>query len=170
MDLKNIIRTIPNYPIDGVMFKDITTVLKDKNALKFAVDEMIKSLKNIEFDFILGPESRGFIFAMPIAYALNKGFIPVRKQGKLPSKTISKTYNLEYGTATLEIHDDALKKGDKVVIIDDLLATGGTCKAITELVQSIGADVTALSFFIELEDLKGREVLNGFDVKSIIKY
>lgn len=170
MDLKKVIRTIENYPIEGVMFRDITTVLKDKEALKYSVDEMMKEISNIEFDYILGPESRGFIFAMPIAYNMNKGFIPVRKAGKLPAETISKEYSLEYGTATLEIHKDALKKGDKVIIVDDLLATGGTCKAIVELVESIGAEVVGLGFFIELEELKGRELLNGYNIKSIVKY
>lgn len=170
MDLKKIIRTIENYPIDGVMFRDITTVLKDKDALKYSVDEMIKSISDVDFDYILGPESRGFIFAMPISYNLNKGFIPVRKAGKLPAETIAKEYELEYGTATLEIHKDAIKKGDKVVIIDDLLATGGTCKAMIELIESIGAEVVALSFFIELQELKGRELLKGYNIKSIIKY
>lgn len=170
MDLKNVIRTIKDYPIEGVMFRDITTVLKDKDALKYSVDEMMKSISNIEFDYILGPESRGFIFAMPIAYNMGKGFIPVRKAGKLPAETISKEYELEYGKATLEIHKDALKKGDKVIIADDLLATGGTCKAIIELVESIGAEVVALSFFIELQELKGRELLAGYNIQSIVKY
>lgn len=170
MDLKKVIRTIENYPIEGVMFRDITTVLKDKEALKCSVDEMTKIISDLEFDYILGPESRGFIFAMPIAYNMNKGFIPVRKAGKLPAETISKEYELEYGRATLEIHKDALKKGDKVIIVDDLLATGGTCKAIIELVESIGVEVVGLVFFIELEELKGREVLNGYSIKSIVKY
>lgn len=170
MDLKKVIRTIENYPIEGVMFRDITTVLKDKEALKYSVDEMMKTISDLEFDYILGPESRGFIFAMPIAYNMNKGFIPVRKAGKLPAETIGKEYELEYGTATLEIHKDALKKGDKVIIIDDLLATGGTCKAMIELVESIGAEVVGLSFFIELGELKGRELLNGYNIQSIVKY
>lgn len=170
MDLKNIIRNIPNYPIEGVLFRDITTVLKDKDALKYSVDEIMKSLEGVEFDYILGPESRGFIFAMPIAYNMNKGFIPVRKAGKLPAETIGKEYDLEYGTATLEIHKDALKKGDKVIIVDDLLATGGTCKAIVELVESIGAEVVSLNFFIELESLKGRELFEGYNVKSVVRY
>lgn len=170
MDLKKAIRTIENYPIEGVMFRDITTVLKDKEALKCSVDEMMKTISDLEFDYILGPESRGFIFAMPIAYNMNKGFVPVRKAGKLPAETIAKEYELEYGTATLEIHKDALKKGDKVIIIDDLLATGGTCKAMIELVESIGAEVVGLSFFIELEELKGRELLNGYNINSIVKY
>ena len=170
MDLKNIIRNIPDYPIKGVLFRDITTALKDKDALKYSVDEMMKTLENVEFDYILGPESRGFIFAMPIAYNMNKGFIPVRKKGKLPAETISKEYDLEYGSSVLEIHKDALKKGDKVVIADDLLATGGTCKAIIELVESIGAEVVSLNFFIELVDLNGREFLGDYKINSVVKY
>ena len=170
MNLKDIIRTIPNYPIEGVLFRDITTVLKNKDALKQSVNEITKNLQNIEFDYVLGPESRGFIFAMPIAYNMNKGFIPVRKAGKLPAETISKEYSLEYGTSTLEIHKDALKKGDKVIIVDDLLATGGTCKAIIELVESIGAKVVSLNFFIELEQLKGRKLLGDYNIVSVVKY
>lgn len=170
MDLKKSIRTIENYPIEGVMFRDITTVLKDKKALKYSVDKMIECVSNLEFDYILGPESRGFIFAMPMAYKMEKGFIPVRKAGKLPAETISKEYDLEYGSATLEIHKDALKKGDKVIIVDDLLATGGTCKAIIELVESIGAEVVSLNFFIELDELKGRELLGNYNVNSIVNY
>lgn len=170
MDLKKVIRNIPNYPIEGVLFRDITTVLKDKEALKYSVDEIMKSLENVEFDYILGPESRGFIFAMPIAYNMNKGFIPVRKAGKLPAETISQKYELEYGSATLEIHKDALKKGDKVIIVDDLLATGGTCKAIIDLVEKIGAEVVSLNFFIELEDLEGRKILGDYNINSVVKY
>lgn len=170
MDLKNIVRAIPNYPIDGVMFRDINTVLKDKDALKDAVDKLMENLKDVEFDYILGPESRGFIFGMPIAYNMNKGFVPVRKAGKLPGKVISQTYNLEYGTATLEIQENVIKNGDKVVIVDDLLATGGTCKAMTELVKSIGGEIVSINFLIEIEDLKGRETLGEYEINSIIKY
>lgn len=170
MDLKNIIRNVPDYPKEGILFRDITTVLKDKDALRYSVDEISKSLEGLEFDYILGPESRGFIFAMPIAYNMNKGFIPVRKAGKLPCEVISKEYDLEYGSATLEIHKDALKKGDKVVIVDDLLATGGTCKAIMELVESIGVEIVSINFFIELEDLKGREFLGDYNIHSVVKY
>ncbi len=170
MDLKNIIRNVPDYPKEGILFRDITTVLKDKDALRYSVDEISKSLEGLEFDYILGPESRGFIFAMPIAYNMNKGFIPVRKAGKLPCEVISKEYDLEYGSATLEIHKDALKKGDKVVIVDDLLATGGTCKAIMELVESIGVEIVSINFFIELEELNGREFLGDYNIHSVVKY
>lgn len=170
MDLKKVIRTVKDYPIEGILFRDITTVLKDKKALKFSIDKIIEKIEKVEFDYILGPESRGFIFAMPVAYQLNKGFVPVRKAGKLPAETISKEYDLEYGTSKLEIHKDAIKKGDKVIIVDDLLATGGTCKAMIELVESVGAEVVELVFFIELKELKGREFLKGYKVKSIVKY
>lgn len=170
MDLRNAIRTIPNYPIEGVMFRDITTVIKDPKYLKKSIDELMTTLDKIEFDYILGPEARGFIFGMPIAYNMRKGFIPVRKKGKLPAETVEKQYSLEYGTATIEIHKDAIKKGDKIVIIDDLLATGGTCKAITELVQEMGATVVAIRFLIEIEELKGRELLKDYNILSIIKY
>ena len=170
MDFKKIIRTVPNYPTEGVMFRDITTILQDKNALKTSVDKMIEGLNGIDFDYVVGPESRGFIFGMPIAYKLNKGFVPVRKKGKLPAETISKEYKLEYGTAIVEIHKDAIKSGDKIVIIDDLLATGGTCRAVIELIKETGGEVVNLSFFIELEALKGRELLKDYNVNSIVKY
>lgn len=170
MDFKKIIRTVPNYPTEGVMFRDITTILQDKNALKTSVDKMIEGLNGIDFDYVVGPESRGFIFGMPIAYKLNKGFVPVRKKGKLPAETISKEYKLEYGTAIVEIHKDAIKPGDKIVIIDDLLATGGTCRAVIELIKETGGKVVNLSFFIELEALKGRELLKDYNVNSIVKY
>lgn len=170
MDLKEIIRSIPNYPVQGVDFKDITTVLKNGKALKQAIDETMESIRNLEFDYILGPESRGFIFGMPIAYNLEKGFIPIRKAGKLPAETFSKEYLLEYGTGILEIHKDALKKGDKVIIIDDLLATGGTSKAIIELVEEIGVEVVGVSFFIEISSLNGRNILKNYNVTSVIQY
>lgn len=170
MDLKKIVRTIPNYPKEGILFRDITTVLQDKEALNFSIEAMIKKINTENFDYVIGPESRGFIFGMPIAYKLNKGFIPVRKKGKLPAETLSKEYKLEYGTTTIEIHKDALKKGDKVIIIDDLLATGGTCKAVIELAEEIGAEVVSLNFFIELEELKGRQILQGYNTNSIILF
>lgn len=170
MDFKKIIRNIENYPKEGILFRDITTVLQDKEALKSSVDEITKSLEGLEFDYILGPESRGFIFAMPVAYNMNKGFVPVRKAGKLPYETISRKYDLEYGSASLEIHKDAIKKGDKVVIVDDLLATGGTCRAMVELVEEIGAEIVGISFFIELDDLNGRELFKGYNVNSIVHY
>jgi adenine phosphoribosyltransferase len=170
MDLKKIIRNIPDFPVKGVQFKDISTVLQDPNALKISIDEITKLLEGVDFDIVLGPESRGFIFGVPIAYNLNKGFVPIRKPGKLPYKTISKEYELEYGKNTIEMHIDAIKKGDKVVIIDDLLATGGTSKATIELVEQVGGTVEAIVFLIELEQLNGRELLKGYNVKSVLKY
>lgn len=170
MDLAAQIRNIKDFPQEGVIFRDITTLLKNPEAMKEAVDRIVEGLKDIEFDYILGPESRGFIFGMPVAYIMNKGFIPVRKKGKLPAETVSKEYNLEYGTAVIEIHKDALKPGDKVVVVDDLIATGGTAKALAELVEEVGAEVCAMTFLIELADLKGRDVLKDYNVKSIVKY
>lgn len=170
MDFKNVIRTIPDFPEDGITFRDITTVLQDPTALKNSINSICDILKDVDFDIILGPESRGFIFGVPTAFALNKGFIPVRKVGKLPFKTIQKTYNLEYGTATIEMHVDAIKKGQKVVIVDDLLATGGTCKAIAELVSEMGGEIAAMVFFIELEGLNGKDILKDYPIYSVVKY
>lgn len=168
--LKNSIRNIPDYPKEGILFRDITTLLKDSKALKLSIDQIITDLKDIDFDYILAPESRGFIFGMPVAYAMNKSFIPVRKPNRLPSEVISKEYDLEYGSSILEMHIDAIKSGDKVIIIDDLLATGGTCKAIIEMVESIGAEVTSINFLIELDVLNGRKVLGDYKISSIINY
>lgn len=170
MDLKKIIRNINDFPEQGVIFRDITTVLKDKDALKESIDLIVKNLESLDFDYVAGPESRGFIFGVPAAYKLNKGFIPIRKKGKLPAETVEKTYNLEYGTATIEIHKDAFEKGQKIVIVDDLLATGGTCAAAAELIEDMGGKVVNMSFFIELEFLKGRELLKNYNVNSIVKY
>lgn len=170
MELKDKIRSIPDYPEAGVVFRDITTLLQDADALVEAIDRMQKNLEGLEFDLILGPESRGFIFGMPIAYNLKKGFIPIRKKGKLPSEVVSKEYALEYGTATIEMHRDAIQAGQKVVVIDDLLATGGTAKAIVDLVEEIGAEVVSLNFLIELDFLNGREVLDGYNLETVIHY
>ncbi|MCQ4937352.1 MULTISPECIES: adenine phosphoribosyltransferase [Anaerotignum] len=170
MELKDKIRSIPDYPEQGVMFRDITTLLKDAEGLVDAVDQMQKKLEGLEFDLVLGPESRGFIFGMPIAYNLKKGFIPIRKKGKLPAEVVSKDYSLEYGTATIEMHKDAVKPGQKVVIVDDLLATGGTAKAIVDMVEGVGAEVVSLNFLIELGFLKGRNVLEGYKVETVIHY
>ncbi|MGN0135108.1 adenine phosphoribosyltransferase [Anaerotignum sp.] len=170
MDLKDKIRSIENYPQEGVIFRDITTLLKDAEGMKAAIDEMTAKLEGVEFDMVLGPESRGFIFGMPVAYNLGKGFVPVRKKGKLPAAVISKEYALEYGTATIEMHKDALQPGQKVVIVDDLMATGGTAKAIIEMVEEMGAEVAALVFLIELDFLEGREILPGYRIESVIHY
>ncbi|MCL1884364.1 MAG: adenine phosphoribosyltransferase [Defluviitaleaceae bacterium] len=169
MDLKTHIRDIPDFPIPGILFRDITTVLKEPDTLRVAVDDMAKLLEGIEFDAVLGPESRGFIFGMPLAYNLNKGFVPVRKLGKLPGETVQKRYDLEYGSAVIEIHKDAVSAGKRFVLVDDLLATGGTAKATVELVEEMGGVVIASVFFIELEDLKGRDALKG-NVSSLLKY
>lgn len=170
MNLKDTIRSIEDFPEKGIIFRDITTLLKNPEALRQAVDEIEDSLKDVDYDVIVAPESRGFIFGMPLAYNEKKGFVPIRKKGKLPAETVSMEYALEYGTATIEIHTDALQKGQKVVIVDDLLATGGTAKAMIDLVESLGAEVSALCFLIELEDLYGRDALKGYNVKTLLKY
>ncbi|MCL1924128.1 MAG: adenine phosphoribosyltransferase [Defluviitaleaceae bacterium] len=169
-NFKNIIRNVPNFPIEGIQFKDITTVLKDPVGFKASIKAMEEKLQGIDFDIVIGPESRGFIFGTPLAVTMGKSFVPARKKGKLPSEVISKTYTLEYGENTIEIHKDAILAGQKIVIADDLLATGGTCKAICELVESVGAEVVGLVFFIELLELNGRETLKGYNVSSLVTY
>lgn len=170
MNLKDKIRSIENYPQEGVIFRDITTLLKDAEGMKEAIDKMQEKLDGVEFDLVLGPESRGFIFGMPVAYNLGKGFVPVRKAGKLPAEVLRKEYALEYGTAVIEIHKDAIQPGQKVVIVDDLLATGGTAKAIVEMVEEMGAEVAAMLFLIELDFLEGRKVLPDRRIESVIHY
>ena len=170
MDLKSTIRVIDGYPVEGVSFKDITTLLKDKEAFKQSLDMLEEALKEIEFDYIVGIESRGFIFGAPLADRLDKGFVPVRKPGKLPGEIEKISYDLEYGNNELEMHKDAIGKGDKVVIIDDLIATGGSAQAAAKLVETLGAEVAAFEFLIELEDLNGREVLGDYKVISLVKY
>lgn len=169
MELKDTIRAIEDYPKEGVIFRDITTLLKDKDAFKKSVDEMAAKIDD-DVDKIIGIEARGFIFGAALAYKLNKGFIPVRKPGKLPWDKISESYDLEYGEDSIEIHKDALEPGEKVVIVDDLLATGGTSKACLKLVRSLGGEVSSLVFLAELEALNGREILKGEKVLSVIKY
>lgn len=170
MDLSKVIRTVPDFPQKGILFRDITTILKDPEALHEAVDQICDQLKDVEFDYVLGPESRGFIFGVPVAYAMHKGFIPVRKPGKLPCEVITQEYGLEYGTSKLEMHKDALKPGDRVVIVDDLVATGGTSKAICQMVESTGAKVVSLNFVIELTYLDPRKELKDYRVQSIVQY
>lgn len=170
MDLASKIRDIKDFPQKGIVFRDITTLLQDPEGLCEAIDEFKKILDGYDFDIIIGPESRGFIFGMPLAYIMKKGFVPIRKKGKLPAKTISKEYALEYGTAVIEMHADAIKPGQKVVIIDDLIATGGTSKAIIDLVEEAGGQVVSLVFLIELLGLKGRDVIGEYPVHSIIRY
>lgn len=171
MDLKAKLRHIQDFPKDGIDFIDITTVLQDAEALEQSIDEMKKlALEMGDFDLIIGPESRGFIFGAPLAYALKKGFVPIRKKGKLPYKTIKVEYQLEYGTDVLEVHQDAIKPGQRVVIIDDLLATGGTTESNIKLVEKLGGIVAGLVFFIELDFMKGREKLGGYKVSSLVKF
>lgn len=170
MDLKKWIRTIPDFPQEGILFRDITTLLKDPEGLREAVRQLQEGTKNMEYDVIVGPESRGFIFGVPLAYAQGKGFIPVRKPGKLPAEVFSQDYELEYGVSKLEMHQDAILPGQKVLIVDDLLATGGTAGAIAQLVRKAGGSVAGFAFLIELADLKGREVLSEYPVCSVITY
>ncbi len=170
IDLKKFIRDIPDFPKKGIVFKDVTTLLKDKDALKAAVDSLARAFAGKDIAYVVGIESRGFIFGTALAYTLGTGFIPVRKKGKLPAKTRAVTYDLEYGTDTLEIHADALKEGDKVVIIDDLLATGGTIAATVKLVADAGAQIAGVGFIIELTFLNGRSKLGNLPVFSVIQY
>lgn len=169
MELKDTIRAIEDYPREGVIFRDITTLLKDKDAFRKSVDEMAAKIDE-DVDKIIGIEARGFIFGAALAYKLNKGFVPVRKPGKLPCDKISESYDLEYGEDSIEIHKDAIEPGEKVVIVDDLLATGGTARACLKLVRTLGGEVSSLVFLAELEGLKGRDELRGEKVHSIIKY
>jgi adenine phosphoribosyltransferase len=168
--VEDYVRTIPDFPEPGIMFRDVTSVLQDADGLQLAIQGVEGLLEGLEFDAVVGPESRGFIFGVPVAYNLKKSFIPVRKKGKLPCETIERTYDLEYGTATIEMHKDAIKPGQKVVIVDDLIATGGTIEAITKLVEELGGEVVKIVFLMELEGLNGREKLQGYDVDSVIKY
>ncbi len=170
MDFKAKIRDIQDFPIEGILFRDITTVLKDPEAMVASIDEICSKLEGVDFDLVLGPESRGFIFGMPVAYKMKKGFVPVRKAGKLPAEVVAKEYDLEYGTATIEIHKDAIQKGTKVVVIDDLLATGGTSKAVKELVEEMGGEVVKMVFFIDLPFLNGKDQLEGCPVDAIVTY
>ena len=170
MDLREKVRVIEDFPKEGISFKDITTLISDGEALKEAVDKMAEFFKDKSIDLVVGPEARGFIFGVPVAYALGAGFVPVRKPGKLPADTVKVEYDLEYGSDILEIHKDAIKPGSRVAIVDDLLATGGTIAAVTKLVEQVGGEVVGLSFAIELEELKGREKLKDYDVMSLLKY
>ncbi|MBI2663150.1 adenine phosphoribosyltransferase [Candidatus Woesearchaeota archaeon] len=170
MDIKSMIRTIPNFPKQGIMFRDVTTLLKNPIGFNYVIDQFVKRYEDMDIDYVVGIESRGFILAGAIAYRLNKGFIPVRKPGKLPYDVDSIEYELEYGTDKLEIHLDALKEGDKVILIDDLLATGGTSRAAAQLIEKRGAKVIEFGCIVELPDLKGREKLNGYPVYNMIEF
>ena len=168
--IEEYVRSIPDFPEPGIIFRDVTSVLQDADGLQLAIDSMQDCLEGEEFDVITGLESRGFIFGAPLAYVMHKPFVPIRKKGKLPCETVEKTYDLEYGTATIEMHKDAVKKGEKVVLLDDLIATGGTMKAAAELVEELGGEVVKMLFLIELSDLNGREVLKDYDVDSVVQF
>ena len=168
--VEDYIRSIPDFPQKGIIFRDITSVLQNADGLHLALDEMQKKLEGLEFDKIAGLESRGFIFGMPIAYNLHKPFILIRKAGKLPCETVSQTYDLEYGQATIEVHKDAIEKGERIVVIDDLIATGGTVEAAGKLIERLGGEVVKMVFLLELAGLNGREKLSKYDVESVVSY
>ena len=168
--VEDYIRTIPDFPEPGIMFRDITTVLQDPDGFKLAIDEMQNLLKDVDFDVIAGTESRGFIFGTPLAYNLHKPFVLVRKKGKLPAETVEMEYNLEYGSAVIEMHKDSIQPGQKVVLVDDLIATGGTMEAAAKLVEKLGGEVVKMLFLMELEGLEGRKKLAKYDVASVVSY
>lgn len=168
--IEEYVRSIPDFPEEGIIFRDVTSILEDADGLHLAIDLMQEKLNGVDFDVVVGPESRGFIFGVPIAYNLNKAFVPVRKKGKLPCETVEMEYDLEYGTAVIEMHKDSIKPGQKVVIIDDLMATGGTIEAIIKLVEQLGGIVEKVVFLMELEGLEGRKKLAGYDVETVIAY
>ena len=169
MNLKESVRSIPGYPKEGVIFRDVTTLLKDGKLFKEAIDKIAEKI-DYDFDKVIGIEARGFIIGAPLAYKFEKGFIPVRKPGKLPSKKISMEYDLEYGTDSIEMHIDGINKWEKIIIVDDLLATGGTSRAAIKLVESLGGIVQSLLFLVELDDLKGRDILKGYKIDSILHF
>ena len=168
--LEEYVRSIPDFPEPGVIFRDVTSILQDADGLRLAVDSLQELLEGVDFDVIVGTESRGFIFGMPIAYAMGKPFVLIRKAGKLPCETVSQEYALEYGTAVIEMHKDSIQPGQRVVLVDDLIATGGTIKAAARLVEKLGGEVVKIIFLMELAGLKGREKLAGYDVTSVVTY
>mgnify|MGYP005837062221 FL=1 len=168
--LEEYVISIPDFPEPGIIFRDITSILQDPDGLKLAIDSLLEMVKDVDFDVVVGAESRGFIFGVPVAYAMHKGFIPIRKKGKLPCETISEEYDLEYGSAVIEMHKDAIQPGQKVVIVDDLIATGGTTEAMIKLIERLGGQVVKICFVMELAGLKGRERLKGYDVDAVITY
>ena len=170
MNLKDSIRVVEGFPKEGISFKDITTLIGDGEALKCSIDKIVEHLKDKNVDLIVGPEARGFLMGTPVAYGMGVGFVPVRKPGKLPWEVESYEYDLEYGSNRLEIHKDAIKPGQKVAIVDDLLATGGTMEAAAKLIEKLGGEVVSMQFLIELEDLDGRAKLAKYNVNSLIKY
>lgn len=168
--LDNFIRTVPDYPLPGVLFRDITPLLQNGEALRYVIDTLAERFEREHIDAVVGIESRGFIFGTPLAYRLNTGFVPIRKKGKLPAETVAIEYDLEYGSNVLEIHTDAVRPGQRVLVVDDLLATGGTTYGSIRLLESLGAQVVSLAFLIELEALGGRALLAGHDVYSLLMY
>lgn len=168
--IEEYVRSIPDFPEPGIIFRDITSILQDADGLKLAIDLMQQKLEGLDFDVVVGAESRGFIFGMPIAYNLHKPFVPVRKKGKLPCETVSRRYELEYGTAEIEMHKDSIRPGQKVVVIDDLIATGGTIEAAVKLIEELGGEVVKVLFLMELAGLDGRSRLADYDVESVICY
>ncbi len=168
--VEDYIITIPDFPKPGIMFRDITGILENADGVKLAIDEMVKLLDGVEFDAVAGAESRGFMLGMPISYLLHKPFIPVRKAGKLPRQTIQESYDLEYGKATIEIHVSSVRPGDRIVLLDDLIATGGTMKAAINLIERLGGKVVKIISLVELKGLNGREVLKGYDISSVVAY
>ena len=169
-ELKDYVRSIPDFPEKGIIFRDVTSVLQDPDGLRLSIDRMQECLDGVDFDLVAGPESRGFIFGVPIAYKMGKPFVPIRKKGKLPCETIEEEYALEYGTAVVEIHKDAVRPGQKVVIVDDLISTGGTTAAMIRLIERLGGKVVKIVFLMELAGLAGRERLKGYDIASVICY
>ena len=168
--VEDYVKSIPDFPEPGIIFRDVTSVVQDPDGLKLSIDELIRKLDGVDFDVVAGLESRGFVFGMPVAYALGKGFVMVRKKGKLPRETVSCSYDLEYGSASIEIHRDAILPGQRVVVIDDLIATGGSAQAACKLVEELGGTVVKVLFLMELAGLKGRDKLQGYDVESVIVY
>ena len=168
--LEDYVVSIPDFPEPGIIFRDVTSILQDADGLALAIDSIREMVKDLEYDVVVGPESRGFIFGVPVAYAKNKAFVPIRKKGKLPRETVSASYDLEYGSATIEMHKDAIKPGQKVVIVDDLIATGGTTEAMVGMIEQLGGEVVKICFVMELAGLKGREKLKDYEVESAIVY
>lgn len=169
-EIKSLIRDIYDFPKEGIIFRDITTLIKDPKGLKMSIDAVEEAVNDLDFDYVVAPDARGFVFGVPVSYNLGKGFIPIRKKGKLPGETYAKEYDLEYGTATIEMHKDALNPGDKVVIIDDLMATGGTTKAMADLLEEAGAKIVKIVCLVELEALNGKEAVKDYDYEGIVKY
>ena len=168
--IEEYVRAIPDFPEPGIIFRDVTSVLMDPDGLRLAIDSMKDKLEGVDFDVVVGTESRGFMFGVPIAYEMHKAFVPVRKKGKLPMETIEQSYDLEYGSATVEMHKDSIKPGQKVAVVDDLIATGGTIEASIKMIEKLGGQVVKVVFLMELAGLKGREKLKGYDVDSVIIY